>query len=54
MKVSSSSRPAPGKNWAAVWGPPFYDLFAQIESTANRELPAAISETGHSLMRLKL
>lgn len=53
MKVSSSSRPAPGKNWVAVCGPPFYDYFAQIESTANRELPTAISETGNSINEVK-
>lgn len=42
-----------GQNWPTVWGPPYNDLFAQIEYTADKELPAAISKTGHSVQDVK-
>jgi glyoxylase-like metal-dependent hydrolase (beta-lactamase superfamily II) len=42
-----------GQNWPTVWGPPYNDLFAQIEYTADKELPAAISKTGHSIKDVK-
>lgn len=42
-----------GGDWPTVWGPPFNDLFAQIEYTADKELPAAIAKTGHSINDVK-
>jgi hypothetical protein len=42
-----------GKNWATVWDPPFNDLFAHIESTADKEIHAATSETGHSINEVR-
>lgn len=38
-----------GQNWPDVWGPLSNDFAAQIEYTTDKELPAAISKTGHSI-----
>ncbi|KAK0115117.1 hypothetical protein ONS96_013587 [Cadophora gregata f. sp. sojae] len=42
-----------GGNWPTVWGPPYNDLFAQIDYNADKELPAAIAKTGHSITDIK-
>ena len=42
-----------GRNWPTVWGPPYNDLFAQTDYTEDKELPAAIAKTGHSITDIK-
>lgn len=42
-----------GGDWPTAWGRPYYDPFAQIENTAEKEFPAAISKTGHLIKDVK-